>query len=480
MIKLPKYKYLFAAADLFVISLTLTFSAYTVRNNYAQTLTGFIKDNLAVLIPLLFLSLIIIFIFQLNGLYRINVILSRQTHLFRIIKALIYSAATVSIFSFIIPETSFYNRLLVIPYMLSSFVLLYAVRTEMLRWYFMRFSSRHFKRNIVIIGKGKSGMLLASRLSISNPYGLNILGYVSDREDEKDNSWFENKRVLGNINELKSIVNENKVDEILVAVDDIGYNRLMEILDFCAKQDITSVKLVSELFGIVPRKIATESYAGIPVVNVCFRYNSRFVTGMKRVTDLAASVLGIIILLPLLMTIAVLVKLSSPGPVLYTQMRIGKNGKPFRFYKFRSMYEIKGEDEDRKKMMLEFMKHNKTNGSDTKIVNDRRITRIGGILRKTSLDELPQLLNVIRGEMSLVGPRPCVPYEFDNYDEWQKRRVEVLPGCTGVWQISGRSSISFNDSVVLDIYYINNMSPLMDIEVLLKTLPVMLFSRGGR
>ena len=140
---------------------------------------------------------------------------------------------------------------------------------------------------------------------------------------------------------------------------------------------------------------------------------------------------------------------------------------------------IEGNDSKREKMMLEFMKKGKTQSEDdTKIINESRVTAIGKFIRKTSIDELPQLINVIKGDMSLVGPRPCLPYEYENYDEWQKRRVSVLPGCTGLWQVSGRSNVSFVDSVVLDIYYINNMSPWLDLHLMLKTIPVMLLARG--
>jgi len=141
------------------------------------------------------------------------------------------------------------------------------------------------------------------------------------------------------------------------------------------------------------------------------------------------------------------------------------------------MYVMSGEDITRVDEMLDFMK-NKT--SVEKIVNKKRITPIGKFLRKFSLDETPQLFNVIKGDMSLVGPRPCLPYEYDNYDEWQKRRLSVIPGCTGLWQVSGRSQVNFNDSIVMDLYYINNISPWLDLQLIIKTLPVMILARGGK
>jgi lipopolysaccharide/colanic/teichoic acid biosynthesis glycosyltransferase len=174
------------------------------------------------------------------------------------------------------------------------------------------------------------------------------------------------------------------------------------------------------------------------------------------------------------------IKISSPGKILFNQVRIGKNGKEFQFYKFRSMRKsTEGDKEDeRVNKMIKFMKDDYAE-SGTKIINNSRITWIGKIIRKTSLDELPQLLNVLKGEMSIVGPRPCLPYEYENYDGWQKRRVNVIPGCTGVWQVWGRSSVSFKESVVLDLYYINNMSPWFDLQIMLQTVPAILTARGA-
>jgi undecaprenyl-phosphate galactose phosphotransferase len=138
---------------------------------------------------------------------------------------------------------------------------------------------------------------------------------------------------------------------------------------------------------------------------------------------------------------------------------------------------IDGEDKMRRDLMIKYIK---SNTNDGKIVNQKRVTRVGSLLRKYSLDELPQFFNVFKGDMSLVGPRPCLPYEYEHYDEWQKRRLSVLPGCTGLWQVSGRSNVNFNDSIVIDLYYINNLSPWLDLQLIFKTVPVMVFAKGGK
>ena len=269
------------------------------------------------------------------------------------------------------------------------------------------------------------------------------------------------------------------VDELIVAIDSGTHDEFLDILDACKRLDV-SVRITSELFDVVGEKISTEKYADIPIIDVSSHYNNALTLGVKRVIDIAISIFALVVLSPIMVAIIAAIKLSSSGPVLFKQSRVGKGGKEFEFFKFRSMKVLTGsEDEDRMKRMLEFMKDDNAD-SGVKIINENRITWIGGFIRKSSLDELPQLLNVLKGEMSLVGPRPCLPYEYENYDEWQKRRVEVIPGCTGVWQVWGRSSVSFKESVVLDLYYINNMSPWFDFQIMLQTLPAIVTGRGAK
>jgi lipopolysaccharide/colanic/teichoic acid biosynthesis glycosyltransferase len=174
-----------------------------------------------------------------------------------------------------------------------------------------------------------------------------------------------------------------------------------------------------------------------------------------------------------------LIKLTSKGPVLFKHTRIGKDCKPFEFYKFRTMY-LDSDDTAHREFINDFIQAEAAGGGGVKkITDDPRITAVGRFLRKTSLDELPQLFNVLRGEMSLVGPRPCLPYELEQYQDWHRRRLAVIPGCTGLWQVAGRSAVDFNDMVILDLFYIDNMSPLFDLRIIFRTLPVMLLAKGG-
>ncbi|HEY3268952.1 MAG TPA: sugar transferase [Armatimonadota bacterium] len=194
---------------------------------------------------------------------------------------------------------------------------------------------------------------------------------------------------------------------------------------------------------------------------------------MKRCLDLTVASLGLVALSPALAAVALAIKLDSRGPVFFRQLRVGKGHRPFYCLKFRSM------TADAEKRREEIAHLNEVDGPVFKIRNDPRVTRVGRVIRKTSIDELPQLINVVRGEMSLVGPRPPLPAEVDKYEEWMHRRLDVPPGITCIWQISGRSNVSFEQWMQMDIDYIESCSLVTDVRILLRTVPAVLFGRGA-
>ncbi len=479
ILKLPKYKYFLAVTDAVLIFFTFLLTHYFVILLHNSSYSSFFHP-IAILI-FLFYSFIYVFIFQSNNLYKLNVFLTIALHLTEIIRSLFYGSVVMIIMAFLFKLPYLLNsRLFIILFLCIAFVILVIFRIVLVRIVYLKLSQGNLlNRKVLIIGAGKAGKLLAAKLLFENKIGVEIVGFVDDIK-EIGYIVLENKPVLGNVRQLPSLVDKYKIQELIVAIDNIEYERLLEILDY-AKNTGILVKLSSELFEIIPDKINTEKYSGIPVINVSPQILSKFSLILKRFFDIWGAIIGLLIFSPLFLFLAILIKITSKGPVFFTQTRIGKDGKPFKFFKFRSMSMSNEEDEERKGMMLQFMKKGKvpdlSNG--TKVINVNRVTCIGKIIRKTSIDELPQLINVLKGEMSLVGPRPCLPYEYENYDEWQKRRLSVLPGCTGIWQVFGRSEVSFEDSVVLDLYYINNMSPWLDLQLLLKTIPVMLFAKGG-
>jgi exopolysaccharide biosynthesis polyprenyl glycosylphosphotransferase len=205
----------------------------------------------------------------------------------------------------------------------------------------------------------------------------------------------------------------------------------------------------------------------------------------KRVLDVALAGLLLVISAPLLLVIALLIKRSSPGPVFFVQERLGRDGRPFKFYKFRTMRHD-SDDAIHRQFAAMFINglnedcaRQNCNQQIFKMKDDPRVTGIGRLLRRTSLDELPQIFNILKGEMSLVGPRPPIAYEIEHYQSWHMERLKVTPGLTGLWQVSGRSSVPFEEMVRLDIHYINNWSLWMDLRILMRTLPVVLNGTGG-
>jgi exopolysaccharide biosynthesis polyprenyl glycosylphosphotransferase len=477
MKRIPSFKYIFGIADVLILFSCLVVASYILRVESGISLAEFIELSPLKIIIFFLLSLAFIVIYQYNQLYRVNVIITRAAHLVQITKAMYYGALNVVLVSILMESYNLLNsQLLIFVFILLAIPLIYIIRIEILRLFFIAFSKTSFSRNVIIVGNGKTGRMLATKLMYENPIGLNILGFIVDDKNIDDEVVI-GKKVIGRTDQIEELITKYSVDELLIADDD-NIEKTLTLIDSCKKLSV-NVRVTSELFDIVARRMKTETYIDVPVIDVSSHYNNAFTLALKRGFDIVTSLFALIILSPLLLTISVIIKLTSPGPVLFKQTRIGKYGKEFQFFKFRSMKVMKGEDEERKKQMLEFM--NDFNGDlRTKVVNDDRVTWIGRLIRITSLDELPQLYNVIIGDMSLVGPRPCLPYEYENYDEWQKRRVNVLPGCTGVWQVWGRSSVSFKESVVLDLYYVNNMSPWFDLQLIFQTIPAILTARGAK
>ncbi|MFZ1752140.1 MAG: sugar transferase, partial [Caldilineaceae bacterium] len=247
---------------------------------------------------------------------------------------------------------------------------------------------------------------------------------------------------------------------------------VVRLLNDCERVGIQA-QVVPDLFQLTKNQIEMEELNGIPLISS----RQVSITGwnrlVKRTVDLVISAVALTFTLPFTLLIGLAIRLDSPGPVLYTQARIGKEGKPFRVYKFRSM--IAGAESLREQMA----RLNESTGPLFKIRDDPRATRVGTFLRRYSLDELPQLLNVLRGEMSLIGPRPNLPEEVAAYSEWHKKRLSVSPGMTGLWQVSGRSDLTFDEMVLLDIYYAENWCMSMDLTILMRTLPAVLLKRGA-
>ena len=322
-------------------------------------------------------------------------------------------------------------------------------------------NSLGYTRNVLIVGASGLGQRLASYFEKHPESGRSVCGFVDDWKPLGNG-------VIGRISELAELSRTRFIDEIILAGPHDGEKTLRVLR--AAQQLRLDVKMAPDLFGCEPTG-GTERIGGIPLI--CLHEEQLPVAGLllKRTLDLVGSGAALIFMVPVLALLAILIKLDSPGPVLYAALRAGRKGRPFRCYKFRSMVR----DADALKEGLR--QQNQRRGPFFKIAKDPRITRFGCLLRRYSLDELPQLWNVLKGEMSLVGPRPHPLDDFSAYAIEHLPRLDVLPGMTGLWQVTARRDPSFQAGMNLDIEYIHSWSLGMDLRILLKTAVVVL--RGG-
>ena len=424
---------------------------------------------------------VIMLIFEMNQLYKINVYLSVTRQLQYLAQSLFNSVIGIALLSFFTKSTIIADsRLVMISFLVGGFTMLAIMRILIFRTLFRFFAAHQiYPRTLLIVGAGPNGMHLGEMLSDRNEYHLHLVGFLDDSKPVGSNV-IADVPVLGRPEDVLKVARRHRVQEILFCLQGVGDDRFLEILDLCARTR-ARVMVGSGQFGIIPHRLNLESYGDIPVFGLMNGKPLSPESVLKRVMDPVAAFVALVILSPFLLAIALGIKIDSRGPVLFRQTRVGKNGRQFTFYKFRSMIVGSDQDEHRKEKLREFISEVKTESiGSTKIVDESKLTRFGRFIRKTSIDELPQMLNVLKGDMSLVGPRPCLPYEWESYAGWHKRRLSVMPGCTGVWQVLGRSEVGFRDMVILDLFYAYNVSFHLDVWLILKTIPVMLFGTGGK
>ena len=323
-----------------------------------------------------------------------------------------------------------------------------------------------YRRRAVLVGTGEHIDAVAHALGSSPESQVNVIGFVSLTE-RPDNGLLS----LGALRDIGRIVTEHKADEVIIADPAFPEQEAIELVDQCHRRGVT-VRIAPSTMEILVHRAEFVPGQSVPLFELRPPVFEGFDYALKRTFDLVGSGLLLLVLSPLLVACAALVKLTSPGPILYRSMRPGIGGTPFACFKFRTMYR----DADERQIELEEL--NEASGALFKIRDDPRMTPIGRIIRRYSIDELPQLLNVVLGQMSLVGPRPLPQRDYDRLEDWHKKRYLVMPGITGLWQVSGRADLDFDDLVRLDFLYLERWSVFLDLSILLKTIPAV-FSRRG-
>lgn len=323
-------------------------------------------------------------------------------------------------------------------------------------------------RRVIVVGGGPLGHMVLHIMATEPTLGYEPVGYILDGQPPVASRF----RPLGEIGDLPNLLNEHRIDEVVIALPSDQRRLATQAMRWCERRGVT-FRIVPDLYDFSLARVSTDELRGLPLVGVKTGAVGTRNRLLKRAFDLTLGVPALMALSPLMAAIAIAIKLDSPGPVIFKQERVGRGGRHFTAYKFRSM-RVGAEAE-----LAELSELNEATGPLFKMRRDPRVTRVGGWLRRSSLDELPQLGNVVRGEMSLVGPRPPIPAEVEQYEPWQRHRLEVRPGLTGLWQVSGRSELPFDEMVLLDIYYIENWSLAMDFVIMLRTLPAVVSGHGA-
>jgi exopolysaccharide biosynthesis polyprenyl glycosylphosphotransferase len=474
-------KLLLASGDLLFSLISAFLALYLTSKNGLL----YFQDNTFIEKIIIFLlgALLTIPVFRYYQLYKHKYFLKVGEQILLILKGLLITNIGIILLIFLVKtqETLHDSRAQVIFYFSIAFVSISLVRILIFRpalssrTYLGGNINRFLTRRAMAIGAGGLGRFFSESLLMKEHYHIELVGFIDDDVSKKDRR-INGIPVLGTTDKLADVIERLEIDEIYITIQKIDNKNLLDLIEKC-KLTNCQINLVSNHFEIVNAKLDENEFHDLKIISISSKASPLYSEKFKRIFDIGVTaVLIAIVFIPGLI-IASLIKLTSKGPVFYKTQVIGKNGLPFYWYKFRTMKHANDPSihkEHLKKLIIE-------NHANIKLIKDKRITPVGRVLRKFSIDELPQLLNVFKGDMSLVGPRPCLPYEYEIFKEWHKLKYKVIPGMTGLAQIIARNKkdVTFNDSVLLDLYYADNQSLWLDLKILFKTLPVMVLGKGG-
>lgn len=423
-------------------------------------------------------SIVAIQIFREFHLYKHKIFSTGSDHFILLGKGMLTLGIMQVVAIFLIKDSQLldYSRMHILIFIFGGWIVLGIFRVGLFRSIYRSLNgSGTARRKVLGIGAGRAAQALATRTFESPELGLQIVGFIDD-DPEKIGRQLLGRPIFGGMDRVAEIARTLDAEEIYIAINEIEYSSLLDIIERCRLTGLP-VTVATDHFRIIHNKIGTSEFESIDSMTLRPRDLESASWQVKRLLDVVGATTFILLLSPLLAVIALSIKLTSPGPIFYRSQVVGRKGKLFTWYKFRTMVVHRDETIHREHLRKIITQ----NGATEKLVNDPRVTSVGRILRKYSLDELPQLFNVLHGEMSLIGPRPCLQYEYEHFHDWHKQRFSITPGMTGLWQVLGRNKedVTFNDSIILDLYYIQNYSLWLDFKILLKTIPTVILGRGG-
>lgn len=426
---------------------------------------------------LLFILPLWIGMLHMMGAYRELRVKAYRRIVWTILKA---SALSLLFFGSIVflLKLQYVSRSFMALFFLLSVDLLAVERSALIACFRLMLRRGYFYRNLLMVGTGPRAVQLIKTIQSHAGWGLRIIGLLDEDLRRVIRVVAEHQllgvTVLGTLAQLPSLLQRHVVDEVIFAVPRNWMTRIEPAVLECERAGIRAT-VALDLFNVRFARTQPSDLNGTPLVSFDTAPTDQWQLAVKRAIDLLIASLGLLVLLPLFPLTALLIKATSPGPALFRQIRCGLNGRRFTLYKFRSMVT----DAESKQAGLQRL--NEMSGPVFKVANDPRLTPVGRWLRKMSIDELPQLFNVLKGEMSLVGPRPPIPSEVEKYEVWQRRRISMRPGITGHWQVNGRNHIKdFNEWMRLDLEYIDRWSLGLDLAILFKTVPAVLVGKGAK
>jgi exopolysaccharide biosynthesis polyprenyl glycosylphosphotransferase len=422
-------------------------------------------------IPVSFiLTAILLVVLKVEGLYDRKRGSSWLDDVYIIFSSTLVSIA-IMIFIFFIYRAHFYSRLIFL-----YAVLLIGTFLSLSRLIERQIAARLRRRGVgvdrvIIVGAGTVGRAIMRSILAQPELGYRPVGFVDDdeRKQENDIGPF---RALGSTADLATILQTESVDQVIISLPWMSHRKVLRIIADSERQGVRA-RFVPDLLQMSLGQVDTDVMDGIPLIGVKEPTLTGWKIALKRFIDIAISSAALLLLSPLLFLVGILIKLDSSGPIFFRQIRLGRGGRPFTCYKFRSMRQ------DAEEVKPELSGLNEAEGPIFKIKDDPRVTRVGRLLRRFSFDEIPQLINVFRGDMSIVGPRPPLPSEVEDYEDWHHDRLRIPLGMTGLWQVMGRSDLTFDEMVMLDLFYAENWSLWLDFKIMLRTVPTVLFGRGA-
>ncbi len=466
-------RWLFPVIDI-VLALFVFALAYLLR--YELQIIRPVLDpsqrDFAPYIPFAFVYAVLIWLnYQRNGLYR-NIVGRAWMEEVYLIGSSVAVAIVIVLAMFFIFQPLVTSRLMLIY--VAALTIIFGSTTRLVRrWILAYLRSKGIGiQRVLIVGMGEVGQAVLGVMIARPELGYRPVGFLDDTPEIGEVN-FGRVEALGNTNRLKQVINSKQVDTVIITFRWKHYDRIQQLTDICRATG-TDVRIVPDIMQLNMRQVQVENLDGIPLLGFSpddpFRGTDRL---LKRTMDMALVIVAFPLWATICAVIALMIKLEGDGPIIFQQERVGENGRKFQMLKFRSM--IPGAE----KMQAQMVAESGQDPRHPKIEDDPRITRMGRFLRRTSLDELPNLFNVLQGQMSLVGPRPPTPNEVKLYEPWQTRRLQIIPGMTGLWQVSGRSNVPFDEMCLMDIYYIENWSINMDVRILMMTIPRVLLRSGA-